>query len=235
VGRGARSAGQLRPWRSRRRYIGPVAPANAPHRDMKRAGCSKLGCIDILQTDITESCGLLKAKNNRPRDGRRVYVTFAPHKTVVGPISTAACLQLAACTTNSKILEHQRLRSIRGFKEDAAAQGYPRSGRRLFRAAQRPRARDHDQRRFHTGHIRREKSLQSLQGRWHRPPAGVVRLCARDCIVFFRCRDRGGWELQTPLSVRWRVETCRALSGDRDCVDVKEALIRAGAVPPSKP
>ena len=52
------------------------------------------------------------------------YVTFAPHN-VGGPLSTAACLHLAACTTNFKIQEHFNDFVDSWVKQAAGGPGYP--------------------------------------------------------------------------------------------------------------
>lgn len=83
----------------------------------------ELGCVDVLQTDITQSCGLLEGKKIAAMADAH-YVTFAPHN-VGGPLSTAACLHLAACTTNFRIQEHFNDFVDPWVKEVATGPGYP--------------------------------------------------------------------------------------------------------------
>ena len=83
----------------------------------------ELGAADVLQTDITLSCGILEGKKMAAMADAS-YVTFAPHNTG-GPVSTAACLHLAACTTNFKIQEHFNDFVDSWVKEAATGPGYP--------------------------------------------------------------------------------------------------------------
>ena len=83
----------------------------------------ELGCVDVLQTDITQSCGLLEGKKIAAMADAQ-YVTFAPHN-VGGPLSTAACLHLAACTTNFRIQEHFNDFVDSWVKQAATGPGYP--------------------------------------------------------------------------------------------------------------
>lgn len=101
----------------------PVATGERLHTRFEVRRLLELGAVDILQTDITESMGLL--------EGRKIaamadasYVTFAPHN-VGGPVSTAACLHLAACTTNFVIQEHFNDFVDSWVKEAASGPGYP--------------------------------------------------------------------------------------------------------------
>jgi len=101
----------------------PVATGERIHTRYEVRRLLELNCIDVLQTDITHSCGLLEGKKIAALADAQ-YVTFAPHN-VGGPISTAACLQLAACTTNYKIQEHFNDFVDAWVKEAATGPGYP--------------------------------------------------------------------------------------------------------------
>jgi len=101
----------------------PVATGERIHTRYEVRRLLELNCIDVLQTDITHSCGLLEGKKIAALADAQ-YVTFAPHN-VGGPISTAACLQLAACTTNFKIQEHFNDFVDAWVKEAATGPGYP--------------------------------------------------------------------------------------------------------------
>ncbi|HAZ62683.1 MAG TPA: dehydratase [Armatimonadetes bacterium] len=59
---------------------------------------------DIIQPDITNSCGLLEGKKLAAMAEVR-YMMVAPHN-VGGPVSTAACLHLDATLPNFKIQEY---------------------------------------------------------------------------------------------------------------------------------
>lgn len=59
---------------------------------------------DVIQPDITHFGGLLNTKKLAAW-AAAYYILVAPHN-VGGPVSTAAALHLAACTTNFKIQEH---------------------------------------------------------------------------------------------------------------------------------
>ena len=69
------------------------------------------------------SCGILEGKKIAAM-ADSYYVTFAPHNTG-GPVSTAACLNLAACTPNFKIQEHFNDFVDAWVKEAAKGPGYP--------------------------------------------------------------------------------------------------------------
>ena len=101
----------------------PVATGERIHTRYEVRRLLELNCIDVLQTDITHSCGLLEGKKMAALADAQ-YVTFAPHN-VGGPVSTAACLQLAACTTNFKILEHFNDFVDAWVKQAAFGPGYP--------------------------------------------------------------------------------------------------------------
>lgn len=101
----------------------PVATGERVHTRQEVRHLLELGCVDVLQTDITESCGLLEGKKIAAMADAS-YVTFAPHN-VGGPLSTAACLHLAACTTNFTILEHFNDFVDSWVKEAATGPGCP--------------------------------------------------------------------------------------------------------------
>ena len=101
----------------------PVATGEHIHTRHEVLRVLQLQCIDVLQVDITESCGLLEGKKMAAM-ADAAYVTFAPHN-VGGPLSTAACLHLAACTTNFKIQEHFNDFVDSWVKEAATGPGYP--------------------------------------------------------------------------------------------------------------
>lgn len=101
----------------------PVATGERVNTRYEVRRLLELGCVDILQTDITHSCGLLEGKKIAAMADAQ-YVTFAPHN-VGGPLSTAACLHLAACTTNFRIQEHFNDFVDSWVKEAAAGPGYP--------------------------------------------------------------------------------------------------------------
>jgi galactonate dehydratase len=101
----------------------PVATGERVNTRYEVRRLLELGCVDILQTDIIHSCGLLEGKKIAAMADAQ-YVTFAPHN-VGGPLSTAACLHLAACTTNFRIQEHFNDFVDSWVKEAAAGPGYP--------------------------------------------------------------------------------------------------------------
>ncbi len=101
----------------------PVATGERVHTRFELARLLALGAIDVLQTDITHSGGLLEGKKMAAMADTH-YVTFAPHN-VGGPLSTAACLHLDACTTNFKIQEHFNDFVDSWVKEAASGPGYP--------------------------------------------------------------------------------------------------------------
>ena len=101
----------------------PIATGERVHTRYEVRRLLELGCVDVLQTDITQSCGLLEGKKIAAMADAQ-YVTFAPHN-VGGPLSTAACLHLAACTTNFRIQEHFNDVVDSWVKEAATGPGYP--------------------------------------------------------------------------------------------------------------
>jgi galactonate dehydratase len=101
----------------------PVAAGERIHTRHETRRLLELGALDVLQTDITMSCGILEGKKMAAMADAS-YVTFAPHNTG-GPVSTAACLHLAACTTNFKIQEHFNDFVDSWVKQAAGGSGYP--------------------------------------------------------------------------------------------------------------
>ena len=101
----------------------PVATGERLHSRFEVRRLLELGCVDVLQIDITESMGILEGKKMAAMADAQ-YVTFAPHN-VGGPLSTAACLHLGACTTNFKIQEHFNDFVDSWVKQAATGPGYP--------------------------------------------------------------------------------------------------------------
>lgn len=82
----------------------PVATGERYHHKAEFRELFERDCVDVIQPDISECCGLLEVKKIAALADIH-YVTVAPHN-VGGPVSTAVALHLAACTTNFKIQEH---------------------------------------------------------------------------------------------------------------------------------
>ena len=101
----------------------PIATGERCHTRFETAALLESRAVDILQTDITHTCGLMEGKKIAAMADAQ-YVTFAPHN-VGGPVSTAACLHLAACTTNFKIQEHFNDFVDEWVKQAATGPGYP--------------------------------------------------------------------------------------------------------------
>jgi galactonate dehydratase len=101
----------------------PIATGERLHSRFEVRRLLELGAVDVLQTDITESMGLLESKKIAAMADAS-YVTFAPHN-VGGPVSTATCLHLAACTTNFVIQEHFNDFVDSWVKQAASGPGYP--------------------------------------------------------------------------------------------------------------
>jgi galactonate dehydratase len=82
----------------------PVATGERLHNKFEFRELFARQACDIIQPDITECLGLMEVKKLAAMADVH-YMTVAPHN-VGGPVSTAAALHLAACTTNFKIQEH---------------------------------------------------------------------------------------------------------------------------------
>ena len=82
----------------------PVATGERLHTMYEYRELFELQACDIIQPDITHFGGILNTKKLAAW-AEAYYVLIAPHN-VGGPISTAAALNLAACTPNFKIQEH---------------------------------------------------------------------------------------------------------------------------------
>ncbi|HYW87873.1 MAG TPA: mandelate racemase/muconate lactonizing enzyme family protein [Chloroflexota bacterium] len=99
----------------------PVATGERIHTRHEYRELFEEQATDIIQPDITHFGGILETKKLAAW-ADAYYVLVAPHN-VGGPVSTAANLHLAACTTNFKIQEH-----FNDFAEEfvkAAAPGNP--------------------------------------------------------------------------------------------------------------
>jgi galactonate dehydratase len=82
----------------------PVATGERLHSRAEFRELFELQACDIIQPDITHCGGILNTKKIAAW-ADTYYMLVAPHN-VGGPVSTAAALHLAACTTNFKIQEH---------------------------------------------------------------------------------------------------------------------------------
>jgi len=87
-----------------RRVSIPVATGERIHVRHEFRELLERQAADVIQPDITTVGGILEARKIAAW-AESHYVLVAPHN-VGGPISTAAALQLAACTPNFKIQEH---------------------------------------------------------------------------------------------------------------------------------
>ncbi len=96
----------------------PVATGERIHVRHEFRELFELEAADIVQPDITTVGGLLETRKIAAWADVH-YVLLAPHN-VGGPISTAAALHLAACTTNFKIQEH-----FNDFTEAAVKESAP--------------------------------------------------------------------------------------------------------------
>jgi galactonate dehydratase len=82
----------------------PIATGERIHTPHDFRELLERQAADIIQVDLTHYGGLLNTKKLAAW-ADAYYVLIAPHN-VGGPVSTAAALHLAACTTNFKIQEH---------------------------------------------------------------------------------------------------------------------------------
>ena len=82
----------------------PIATGERIHTPYDFRELLERQAADIIQVDITHYGGLLNTKKLAAW-ADAYYVLIAPHN-VGGPVSTAAALHFAACTTNFKIQEH---------------------------------------------------------------------------------------------------------------------------------
>jgi galactonate dehydratase len=82
----------------------PIATGERLHTPYEYRELFELQAADIIQPDITHFGGLLNVKKLAAW-AEAYYMLVAPHN-VGGPVSTAAALHLAACTSNFKIQEH---------------------------------------------------------------------------------------------------------------------------------
>ncbi len=82
----------------------PVATGERMHTMYEFRELFEMQAADIIQPDITHFGGILNTKKLAAW-AEAYYMLIAPHN-VGGPVSTAAALHLAACTTNFKIQEH---------------------------------------------------------------------------------------------------------------------------------
>ena len=148
----------------------PVATGERIHTRYEVRHLLELGCIDVLQTDITQSCGLLEGKKIAAMADAQ-YVTFAPHN-VGGPLSTAACLHLAACTTNFRIQEHFNDFVDSWVKEAATGPGYPDVVDGYFPIPGGPGLGVELNEEFIRAHPMRNYHFDLFQDEWHRRQAG---------------------------------------------------------------
>jgi galactonate dehydratase len=145
----------------------PVATGERIHARHEFRELFELQACDIIQPDITHFGGILETKKLAAW-ADAYYVLVAPHN-VGGPVSTAANLHLAACTTNFKIQEH-----FNDFAEDfvkAAAPGNPEVVDGYFALPSGPGlgvTLDHD---VIAAHPRRQIFFNLFAENWHRRQA----------------------------------------------------------------
>lgn len=101
----------------------PVATGERLHTLFEFRDLFATEAADIIQPDITQMGGILNGKKVAAMADAN-YVLVAPHN-VGGPVSTAAALHFAACTTNFKIQEHFNDFQELWVKETAIGGGYP--------------------------------------------------------------------------------------------------------------
>jgi galactonate dehydratase len=82
----------------------PVATGERIHNRFEFRELFELQAADVIQPDPSMCGGILETKKIAAW-AESYYVLLAPHN-VGGPVSTAACLHLAATVPNFKILEH---------------------------------------------------------------------------------------------------------------------------------
>jgi galactonate dehydratase len=82
----------------------PVATGERIHARAEFRELLELHAADVVQPDPSMFGGIAETRKLAAW-AEAYYVLVAPHN-VGGPVSTAACLHLAACTPNVKILEH---------------------------------------------------------------------------------------------------------------------------------
>ena len=145
----------------------PVATGERIHARHEFRELFELQACDIIQPDITHFGGILETKKLAAW-ADAYYVLVAPHN-VGGPVSTAANLHLAACTTNFKIQEH-----FNDFAEEfvkAAAPGNPEVVDGYFALPNGPGlgvTLDHD---IIAAHPRRQIFFNLFAENWHRRQA----------------------------------------------------------------
>src|SRR6266700_1527582 len=145
----------------------PVATGERIHTRHEYRELFELQAADIIQPDITHFGGIIDTKKLAAW-ADAYYVLVAPHN-VGGPVSTAANLHLAACTTNFKIQEH-----FNDFAEDfvkAAAPGNPEVVDGYFALPSGPGlgvTLDHD---VIAAHPRRQIFFNLFAENWHRRQA----------------------------------------------------------------
>ena len=95
----------LRDVREAVKHLGvPIATGERIHTPYDYRELFELQAADIIQPDLTHFGGILNIKK-LCATAETHYVLVAPHN-VGGPISTAAALQIGACTMNFKIQEY---------------------------------------------------------------------------------------------------------------------------------
>ena len=144
----------------------PVATGERIHTRHETRRLLELGAADVLQTDITLSCGILEGRKMAAMADAS-YVTFAPHNTG-GPVSTAACLHLAAGCPNFKIQEHFNDFVDAWVKEAAGGPGYPEVKEGYFALPSGPGLGVTLNEAFIKEHPPRSETFNLFQEDWHR-------------------------------------------------------------------
>ena len=82
----------------------PIATGERLHTRFECRELFELQACDIVQIDLSHFGGISEARKLAAW-AEAYYLLMAPHN-VCGPVATAACVHLDACTTNFKIQEH---------------------------------------------------------------------------------------------------------------------------------
>jgi len=180
---GSRSPFRRTLWKPLRtppqRYNLPLRRGERIHTRYETRRLLELGCIESCRPHHL-SGGLLKGQKIAAMADATTSPSRAQRR---GPLSTRRVLSTGPRARRiSQSSNTSTTSSIRGLKNASAR--LSGSGRRLFRAAQRPGPLDHEFNEDFIRNIRRRNITSSLQGRLH-AASQVLRYARVDCIVFF--------------------------------------------------
>jgi galactonate dehydratase len=147
----------------------PIATGERLHTRFECRELFELQACDIVQIDLSHFGGISEARKLASW-AEAYYLLMAPHN-VCGPVATAACVHLDACTTNFKIQEH--FNDFADAWVKGAVDGYPEVVDGYFSLPEKPGLGVTLKEDFIAEHPREKVHFNLFADDWHKRQAKV--------------------------------------------------------------